>query len=197
MTICLATGNPGKVADFRAIGLPVEMLPNFASLPSIAETGATFEANARLKAEHYSRFTQNLVLADDSGLEVDALHGAPGVYSARFAEMHGDDAANNRLLLQRLNNIPQPQRTARFVCVLALAQRGRTVAAFRGRAEGRILDAPRGSGGFGYDPLFYSPAAGASFAELMPKRKAQFSHRGAAARAMLEWIGAQQQEDIS
>lgn len=192
MTIYLATGNPGKVADFRGIGLPVEMLPGFASLPPIAETGETFEVNACLKAEHYSRFTDAMVLADDSGLEVDALQGAPGVYSARFAGMHGDDAANNRLLLQKLQHVPQPQRSARFVCVLALAQHGQTIATFRGAAEGRILDAPRGSGGFGYDPLFYSPAAGASFAELTPERKAQFSHRGAAARAMLEWIGAQQ-----
>lgn len=192
MTIYLATGNPGKVADFRGIGLPVEMLPGFASLPPIEETGATFEANARLKAEHYSRFTEAMVLADDSGLEVDALQGAPGVYSARFAGTHGDDAANNRLLLQELQYVPQPHRTARFVCVLALAQQGRTVASFRGAAEGRILGAPRGTGGFGYDPLFFSSAAGASFAELAPERKAQFSHRGAAARAMLEWIGAQQ-----
>ncbi|TAN21825.1 MAG: RdgB/HAM1 family non-canonical purine NTP pyrophosphatase [Acidobacteria bacterium] len=192
MTIYLATGNPGKVADFHGIGLPLEMLPNFASLPSIAETGATFEANARLKAEHYSRFTTAMVLADDSGLEVDALQGAPGVYSARFAGKHGDDVANNRLLLQKLEGIPQPQRSARFVCVLALAQLGRPIATFCGTAEGRILDAPRGDGGFGYDPLFYSPATGASFAELPPDRKAQLSHRGAAARAMLEWIGAQQ-----
>lgn len=192
MTIYLATGNPGKVADFRGMGLAVEVLPGFASLPPVEESGETFEANARLKAEHFSRFTKAMVLADDSGLEVDALQGAPGVYSARFAGQHGDDAANNALLLQRLQATPPPQRTARFVCVLALAQHGRTVATFRGTTEGRILAGPRGSGGFGYDPLFYSPAAGAAFAELTSERKAQFSHRGAAARAMLEWIGAQQ-----
>ncbi|MGH9413730.1 MAG: RdgB/HAM1 family non-canonical purine NTP pyrophosphatase [Terriglobales bacterium] len=194
MTIFLATSNRGKVADFQALGLPIVELPGFASLPAIAETGATFEANARLKAGHYSQFAPPaaMVLADDSGLEVDALGGAPGVYSARFAGTHGNDDANNRLLLQKLNHVPKSRRTARFVCVLALARNRRTIATFRGTAEGHILDAPRGSAGFGYDPLFFSDAAGAAFAELSTARKGEFSHRGAAARALLQGIGAHQ-----
>ncbi|MGH9466777.1 MAG: non-canonical purine NTP pyrophosphatase [Terriglobales bacterium] len=192
MTIYLATSNAGKAADFGALGLPVAPLPDFTSLPPIEETGKTFEANARLKAVHYSHFTGACVLADDSGLEVDALEGAPGVYSARFAGRHGDDEANNRLLLERLLGIPAARRTARFVCVLVLARQGEMLAEFRGEAGGRILDAARGARGFGYDPLFYSPAAGASFGELEAGRKGLFSHRGHAARLLLEWIGAQQ-----
>lgn len=191
MRLRLATGNRGKVKDFRSLGLPVEAWDDFPALPTVEESGATFEANARLKAEHYSRFTPDWVLADDSGLEVDALGGAPGVHSARFAGGHGDDAANNRLLLERLRGLPAAERGARFVCVLAVARGGRALAAFGGSAEGVILAAPRGEHGFGYDPLFYSPAAGASFAELAPERKGQFSHRGAAARHLLEWLRAQ------
>src|SRR6185312_12024746 len=162
--------------------------PNFASLPSIEETGTTLEANARLKAEHYSRFSPDSILADDSGLEVDALGGAPGVYSARFAGRPGDDAANNALLLERLRGVPQPHRTARFVCLLALARAGHTLAVFHGTAEGYILEAEHGSLGFGYDPLFFSPAAGHSFAELTRTIKARYSHRGAAARALQHWL---------
>jgi XTP/dITP diphosphohydrolase len=183
----LATGNAGKVRDFRALGLPVEAMAGFASLPAIEETGGTFEANARLKAEHYSRFTGDCVLADDSGLEVEALGGAPGVRSARFAGGHGDDAANNRLLLERLQGVPEDRRRARFVCVLAVARQGVTLATFRGTAAGRILEEPRGAGGFGYDPLFYSPAAGATFAELPPERKGAFSHRGQAVLLLTAW----------
>lgn len=192
MIVYLATGNPGKVADFRAFGLPAELLPGFASLPSIEETGTTFEANARLKAGHYSQFCEEMVVADDSGLEVDALDGAPGVYSARFGGRHGDDAANNRLLLERLANVAAGQRGARFRCVLAVARRGQVLATFTGTAPGEILTAARGAHGFGYDPLFYSHAAGAAFGELTGERKGRFSHRGQAARALQEWIGAGQ-----
>lgn len=192
MTLYLATGNPGKVADFRALGLPADLLPDFASLPAVEETGTTFEANARLKADHYSRFSDAWVVADDSGLEVDALGGAPGIYSARFAGRHGDDAANNRLLLQRLDRVPPGQRRARFVCVLAVARHGQVLATFTGAADGEILTAARGLHGFGYDPLFYSPAARSGFGELTGERKGKFSHRGQAARAFLEWFGAQQ-----
>ncbi len=192
MTLYLATSNPGKLADFAGMERMPALLPGFAALPSIEETGATFEANARLKAEHYSRFAppDAAVLADDSGLEVDALAGAPGVYSARFAGEPSDDAANNALLLARLRGLPPGSRTARFVCLLALARAGSTLATFRGEAAGIILDAPRGSYGFGYDPLFYSPEAGCAFAELTPEQKAGFSHRGRAARALMRWLAA-------
>ncbi|MGH9476501.1 MAG: RdgB/HAM1 family non-canonical purine NTP pyrophosphatase [Terriglobales bacterium] len=190
MTIYLATGNAGKAADFRTLGLSLLPLPGFASLASIEETGTTFEANAQLKALHYSRLTSELVLADDSGLEVDALAGAPGVYSARYAGRHGDDAANNRLLLERMQGVPDNQRGARFVCVLALARQGQVAATFRGVAAGSILLAPHGTHGFGYDPLFFSSAAGAAFGELTADRKGACSHRGAAVRLLLEWIGA-------
>jgi XTP/dITP diphosphohydrolase len=190
MKLYLATGNAGKVRDFRGMGLPGELFPGFSSLPAVDENGASFEANARLKAEHYSHFTEDWVMADDSGLEVEALGGEPGIYSARFAGRHGDDAANNQLLLDRLAGVARERRQARFVCVLALAQRGTTAAVFRGAAEGVILSAPRGGMGFGYDPLFFSLAADATFAELQPERKAEFSHRGQAARGLLQWLRA-------
>ena len=135
-----------------------------------------------------------LVLADDSGLEVDALSGAPGVHSARYAaeephtaECNTDDDANNARVLRELAEVSHERRTARFVCVLAAARNGQTVSTFRGTAEGIILESGRGSNGFGYDPLFYFPQIGKTFAELSPEEKAQYSHRGAAFRAFLSW----------
>jgi len=194
----IATSNPGKLRDFAGAaasdGITVASLPDFDSLPGVREDGATFEENARKKAEHYSRFAPGeLVLADDSGLEVDALGGAPGVHSARYAadstEANADDAANNARLLRELSRIAN--RGARFVCVIAAARDGQTLAAFRGEVQGEILHAPRGSGGFGYDPLFFFPALGKTFAELAPEEKAKFSHRGAAFRKFLEWPARQ------
>lgn len=195
--ILIATSNQGKLRDFagaaKEFGIEIASLPGFANIPPVVEDGATFEANARKKAEHYSRFAPDeLVLADDSGLEVDALGGAPGVISARYAAENGSDnssdAANNAKLLRELKDIPQAKRTARFECVIAAANNGATVGVFRGEAEGRILSAPRGGGGFGYDPLFYFPAFGKTFAELTPEEKAQVSHRGKAFRRFLEWV---------
>ncbi|MGA9206483.1 MAG: RdgB/HAM1 family non-canonical purine NTP pyrophosphatase [Terriglobales bacterium] len=192
--VLIATSNPGKLRDFAgaaaAHGIAVASLPNFDSLPGVREDGATFEANARKKAEHYSRFAPGeMVLADDSGLEVDALGGAPGVHSARYASTadqgNADDRANNARLLRELSHAAD--RAARFVCVIAVARDGRTLSTFRGEAQGRILDAPRGSGGFGYDPLFFFPGLGKAFAELSPEEKAGVSHRGAAFRRFLEW----------
>jgi XTP/dITP diphosphohydrolase len=160
------------------------------------EDGATFEENARKKSEHYSRYAPGeVVLADDSGLAVDALKGAPGVYSARYAAMeagtpvtgYSADAANNARLLRELAGVADAARTGRFVCVLSLAVDGREVASFRGEAEGVILHAAKGSGGFGYDPLFHFPSLDKSFAELTPEEKAAVSHRGTALRKMLEW----------
>ena len=197
MTVYLATGNAGKVRDFAGVpALDLRPLPSFAALPPVEETGTTFEANARLKAEHYSRLAPvHWLVADDSGLEVDALGGAPGVHSARFAGRHGDDEANNRLLLERLDGIPRERRSARYRCVLALAREGAIVQTFEGACEGLILEHGRGSGGFGYDPLFFSTAAQASFAALPLERKAALSHRGAAARALLEWLRLHVEED--
>lgn len=206
----LASSNPGKLRDFAAMpAVRISLLPGFAALTPVVEDGATFLANAVKKAEEYGRAAAarglgEWVLADDSGLEVAALGGAPGVHSARFARLAGragdappapgvpasqkDDAANNALLLERLAERPEAERAAAFVCVLALARRGRVVATFTGRAEGFILAAPRGHAGFGYDPLFYSPAAGRGFAELTAAEKARYSHRGAAARRLADWL---------
>ncbi|HEY7838690.1 MAG TPA: RdgB/HAM1 family non-canonical purine NTP pyrophosphatase [Terriglobales bacterium] len=190
MTFYLATSNQGKLADFAGLAPTVhwELLPGFSSLPRAEETGRTFEANARLKAEFYSQYTDATVVADDSGLEVAALGGEPGVDSALYAGRHGDDEANNRLVLERLHGVPLNQRQAEFVCVLAVARAGRTLACFTGRAAGVILEAPRGDGGFGYDPLFFSSGAGCTFAELDPAAKGRYSHRGAAVRQIAEWI---------
>jgi XTP/dITP diphosphohydrolase len=182
-----ATGNPGKLREFRlAAGLaPVEIepLPDFRSLPPADEDGATFEENAARKALHYGRYAQGLLFADDSGLEVDALGGTPGVRSARYAGRHGDDAANNRLLLENLRGAAD--RSARFVCAIALVDSGRVVGVYRGAVEGVILDEARGEGGFGYDPLFFSPALGCTFGEASEERKFEVSHRGQAFRKML------------
>jgi len=192
--VLIATSNPGKLRDFAgaamAHGITIVSLPDFDSLPGVREDGATFEANARKKAEHYSRFAPGeIVLADDSGLEVDALGGAPGVHSARYAatspDGNADDRANNARLLRELAHASD--RHARFVCVIAVARDGHTLSTFRGEADGLILDAPRGAGGFGYDPLFFFPAPAKTFAELSPEEKAAVSHRGAAFRKFLEW----------
>ena len=163
------------------------------------EDGTTFEENARKKAEEYSRHAPGeIVLADDSGLEVDALQGAPGVHSARYAadqphlaDENTDDEANNARVLRELKNVPREKRTGRFVCVLAAARDGNTLATFRGVAEGVILDAARGTNGFGYDPLFYFPQIEKTFAELSAQEKARYSHRGAAFRQFLDWCEKQ------
>jgi len=203
--ILVATSNPGKLRDFAGAaaryGVEIAALPNFSSLPAVVEDGLTFEANARKKAEAYSRHVPGkIVVADDSGLEVDALKGSPGVHSARYAapDLHNkephetdantDDAANNARLLRELQDVPAAQRTGRFVCVLAAARDGKTLATFRGQAEGIILDGGRGKNGFGYDPLFYFPQIQKTFAELTAEEKAQFSHRGAAFIQLLQWI---------
>jgi len=196
--VLIATSSAGKLRDFAgaaaALGIEVAALPGFASLPGVEEDGATFEANARKKAEHYSRLAAGeLVLADDSGLEVEALNGAPGVRSARYAadastaQAASRDAANNARLLRELESIPDDRRTARFVCVIAVAREGRRLASYRGEAKGTILREPRGSGGFGYDPLFFAPGLGKTFAELSAEEKAAVSHRGQAFREFLDW----------
>jgi XTP/dITP diphosphohydrolase len=201
--ILIATSNPGKIRDFAgaasALGIEVAQLPNFASLPPVVEDGATFEANARKKAESYSRHAAGeLVVADDSGLEVDALGGAPGVHSARYAadephaaETNTDDQTNNAKLVREIRHVPAEKRTGHFVCWIAAAREGNTLAVFQGKADGIIIEQARGSNGFGYDPLFYFPAIGKTFAELSAAEKSRYSHRGAAFRAFLDWYREQ------
>ena len=157
----------------------------------VRRMGETFPANAQKKALHYSRLTSGLIVADDSGLEVDALNGAPGVRSRRFAGPAASDAENNGKLIRDLSHITASKRTARFVCVIAMAQAGRVLAEFQGVAEGIILDSPRGAGGFGYDPLFLDPESNRTFAEISPEEKLQRSHRGRALRAMLNRLTEQ------
>ncbi len=192
-----ATGNPGKMREFRlaAQGHPeveIEPLSGYSEIPPCAEDGDTFEDNAILKARHYGPYAPGLLFADDSGLEVDALGGAPGVLSARFAGPNATDAANNRVLLETLQGV-QP-RTARFVCVIALVKGSRVQAVFRGAVEGIVTDEPRGPFGFGYDPLFYYPPFGCTFGEVSPERKFEVSHRGQALRAMLSLLEAKPSE---
>jgi len=210
--ILIATSNPGKLLDFAGAalrhGVEIAGIPEFASLPLVVEDGLTFEANARKKAEEYSRHVPGeMVVADDSGLEVDALQGAPGVHSARYAapDLHNkephqadantDDEANNARVLRELKNIPTAERTGRFVCVLAAAREGKTLATFRGTAAGIILGAPRGDNGFGYDPLFYFPQIEKTFAELTAEEKSHYSHRGAAFRQFLDWLMTRSRTD--
>ena len=194
MKIYCATGNPGKLREFRLagelLGIDVEPLADLKSIPAPDEGGATFEENARLKAAYYSGFAPGPLFADDSGLEVDALGGEPGVRSARYAGPEATDEANNGLLLERLAD--QPNRSGRFVCVIALADAGEVRRTFRGEVEGEILREPRGKGGFGYDPLFYYPPFGCSFGEVDGPRKCDVSHRGKALRALLEYLANSQ-----
>ena len=194
MTLYCATTNPGKLREFRLAAerlgrgqFEIVPLPDLSAIEPPEETGQTFEENAVQKALYYSAHAPGPLFADDSGLEVDALGGAPGVLSARFAGPEATDEANNSLVLARLGN--REDRTARFVCLIALAEKGRLVRTFRGAVEGTILDAPRGPNGFGYDPLFYYPPFGCSFGEVSGERKLTVSHRGAALGAMMEWLG--------
>ncbi len=200
--VSVATSNAGKLRDFAGAaapyGITIASIPHFSSLPQVVEDGITFEENARKKAEAYSLAVPGeLVLADDSGLEIDALGGAPGVHSARYAadephaaECNTEDEANNARVLRELTSVAAEKRTARFVCILAVARDGQTLHTFRGIAEGVLLDVPRGKNGFGYDPLFYFPQIGKTFAELSAEEKALYSHRGAAFRAFLSWYRA-------
>jgi XTP/dITP diphosphohydrolase len=186
-----ATGNPGKLREFRMAagpegGVAIGLLAGYREIPPCAEDGLTFEENAIRKARHYGPHARGLLFADDSGLEVDALGGAPGVYSARFAGPDATDEANNRLLLEKLQGVGD--RSARFVCAIALVEGERLLRVFHGAVEGRITDEPRGSSGFGYDPLFYYPPYGSTFGEAPAERKFEVSHRGQALRAMLEWL---------
>lgn len=203
----LASSNPGKLREFNHAAelRSVEVLvrPGFASLPVCIEDGSSFEENARKKAIHYSQGFEGLVFADDSGICVDALGGAPGIYSARFAGPRATDEQNNQRLLADLHqaearhrveamDTPQPDkhfnRAAHYICVIALAQAGEVLTVVEGRVDGVIVDEPRGSGGFGYDPYFLYPALGKTLAEIHPEEKFAVSHRGAAFRRLLDYL---------
>ncbi len=201
--IFVASSNPGKLRDFataaRVFGVEILPLPSLETIPPPPEDGSTFAENACAKALYYSRTAPELlVLADDSGLEVDALGGAPGVHSARYASRTGvvnpdrlsPDELNNQYLLSEIHSVPADERTARYRCVLALARNAAVLATAEGTVEGHILTAPRGTGGFGYDPLFWLPDRNLTMAELDVAEKQEISHRGRALQRLLQqWPG--------
>lgn len=195
--LVLATRNQGKLRELRELlrgqipGLDVDTQvidAAAAGAPDVAETGVTFEANALLKARAVADATSLVAIADDSGLAVDVLGGAPGIFSARWAGRHGDDEANLRLLLDQLADIGEEHRGARFVCAAALALPDGDTAVERGELAGRLLEAPRGEGGFGYDPILLPDGMDRSVAELTSARKNAISHRGKAFRSLLSYI---------
>jgi XTP/dITP diphosphohydrolase len=233
-SLFLASSNPGKLREFReaaaARNVTIAALPGFAELTVCVEDGATFEENARKKAIHYSRNAPGWVFADDSGICVDVLDDAPGVYSARFAGPQATDEQNNAVLLEEIHrveakarlDVPLPSafnrnskfenrnsmltsrvsnfdfrvsaapgnRAAHYICVIALAEAGQVLTVVEGRADGVIIDEPRGAGGFGYDPYFFYPPLGKTFAEILPEEKFAVSHRGAAFRKLLDYLCA-------
>ena len=204
MILYVATSNPGKLRDFATAAsehpahhITIEPLPNLANIPAPAEDEPTFEGNARVKAIAYSLHAPNqIVIADDSGLEVDALNGAPGVRSARYADdmacpappATSLDERNNLCLLRELDCLPDTLRHARYRCVLAAARDGEILQTAHGTVEGIILTAPRGTSGFGYDPLFYIPEKALTMAEIDPITRHSLSHRGRALQALLDHL---------
>jgi len=199
----LASSNPGKLGEFRALAVTdapgvadapdarveIELLPGFDSQPGFEEDAPTFAENAAGKALHYSRLGDGNVFADDSGLVVPALEGAPGVHSARYAGPRATNADRIAKLLGELRGKNRGERAAYFVCAIALAERGRAIAIVTARVDGEILESPRGSGGFGYDPVFYFPPLKKTFAELLQAEKNHISHRGKAFRKLLSSLG--------
>jgi XTP/dITP diphosphohydrolase len=188
--LVLASGNPGKLREYQALAagpaLELQLLPGFADLPEFAEGAPTFAENAAGKALYYSRHCDELVFADDSGLVVPSLGGAPGVLSARYA---GPGASNEKRiakLLAEMRGKKGAERAAFFVCVIALSLQARCIAVVSGKVDGEILEAPRGGGGFGYDPVFFFPPLGKSFAELNAEEKNRHSHRGKAFRRLVD-----------
>ena len=192
-TLVVATGNAGKLKEIRNLlegETILQSLSDYPHIPEIVEDGDTFEANAIKKAVTVSRASGMITLGDDSGLQVDALGGVPGVYSARFAGKNATDQDNNTKLLGLLESVPQEKRTARFRCVMAIATPDGTVQTAEGECEGFILTEPRGTGGFGYDPLFYHPESEATFGQLALHQKNMISHRGRALQAAAPLINA-------
>jgi XTP/dITP diphosphohydrolase len=189
--LVLASGNKGKLKEFRHLFKPLHVKVHAQSefkVAPVAETGLTFVENALLKARAAARATKLPALGDDSGLVVEALKGQPGIYSARFAGQDASDSDNNDLLLEKLTGVPPERRAATFYCCLVLLRHHRDPAPIivSGTWQGTILEARRGKGGFGYDPLFFDPALGASAAELSMAEKAQVSHRGKALKSLIE-----------
>lgn len=186
--IIIATKNKGKAKDFEQLlepmGYKVLTLHDVAPHMDVEETGETFEANAILKAEAIAQELQATVIADDSGLEIDALDGEPGVYSARYSGDERNDESNIDKVLQKMVQVPDDEKTARFRCVLALASPGKETILFEGTCEGLIIDERKGDNGFGYDPIFYVPALDKTMAEMEPSEKASVSHRGNAIREL-------------
>ncbi len=190
--LLVATFNPGKIREFsqalESAGIEVFGLDHLGDVEEVEESGESFEENARLKAEAYSKLTDLTVIADDSGIEVDCLGGEPGVRSARWGGPELDDFGRCRLMLEKMKGVSEPERGARFRCVLALARAGETLAVFEGIVEGRILTEPRGENGFGYDPVFFHPPSGCTAAQLSTAEKQKISHRGKAIEALLQAI---------
>lgn len=182
--IVIATKNKGKAKEFEKLflsfGYEIETLFDYPNIPDIPETGETFQENAFQKADALSKLLDTIVLADDSGLEVDALDGAPGIYSARYAGEHGNDQKNNEKLLKDLKEINTENRRANFHCSLVLVGPNRESLYVEGKVYGTILEVPRGENGFGYDPLFYLPEQGKTMAELSDEEKNKISHRAQA-----------------
>ena len=194
VAIIVATENEGKRREI-ALALALEgtdfdvlSLDAIEDKTPVPETGETFEENARIKAEEWSKRTNELVLADDSGLEVDALDGEPGVRSARYGGPGLIDEDRTNLVLERLTGTPEERRTARFRCVLAIARNGTVLETFEGVVEGRITTEPRGTNGFGYDPIFFHPPSGCTTAELTTEQKRRISHRGQALARLVAWL---------
>jgi len=185
-----ATSNPGKLREFALAAGPGWEFVALTGIPPCEETGATFEENAIEKAVYYSLHAPGLLFAEDSGLAVDALGGAPGVRSARFAGERANDDDNNRLLIEKLRGVSN--RSARYVCVIALAEAGKALKTFRGEVAGRIIETPLGANGFGYDPYFYYELFGLTFAQASPEQKLDVSHRGKALRQMLHWLQSEE-----
>jgi XTP/dITP diphosphohydrolase len=194
MLLYCATGNAGKLNEFRQaaqaahewdanVDVEIEEVPGYKEIPPCEENGDNFGENAMIKAFHYAPHVNGMIFADDSGLVVEALGGAPGIYSARFAGPNATDEANNKLLLEKMHGVEN--RAASFVCLIALMKGRSRMGIFAGRCDGEILEEPRGSLGFGYDPLFYCPELGRTFGEASEEEKFGVSHRGQAFRTMV------------
>ena len=194
LSLFAASSNPGKLREYRALAEPygssveLALLPRFDSLPAFEEIWPTFGENAAGKALHYSGSTPGIVVADDSGIVVPALGGAPGVHSARYAGPNASDLERVRKLLGEMRGKTGNERRARFVCVVALAEGGQMLGLFSAAAEGILLEEPRGEDGFGYDPIFFCPALGKTFAETSREEKNLYSHRGKAFRKALDFL---------
>lgn len=190
-TVLIGTANLGKVNDFKQLlerdGVIVKSLHDFPELIEIEETGRTFAENAILKAETLSRLHNQIVIADDSGLEVEALNGRPGVYSARYAGEHKSDEDNVRKVLAEMEGIHNEKRKAAFVCILALAIPGKQTHIFEGKCKGYVTEEPKGDNGFGYDPIFFVPEKGKTMAEMSTAEKNELSHRRRALDKLKEY----------